>query len=103
MDLSTIIGFVFCVAVVIAGILQGGTLAGFSDLPSFLIVVLGTLGAMAVAFPFPVLFSSSKVFDQSIDIYTPRSKNFVDHTTGNVQSCQKRRNTLLGRIYFNNG
>ena len=93
MDLSTIIGFVFCIAVVIAGILQGGTLAGFSDTPSFLIVVLGTLGAMAVSFPFPVLFSSSKVLTKALT-FTPRDPKALLTTLQEMSNRARREGTL---------
>ena len=93
MDLSTIIGFVFCVTVVIAGILQGGTLGGFSDLPSFLIVVLGTLGALAVAFPFPVLFASFKVMTKALT-FTPRDPKSLLTTLQEMSNRARREGTL---------
>ena len=64
MDLTTIVGFIFCIAVVIFGILNGGELGGFIDTPSFFIVVLGSLGAMGVAYPAPQLKISFKVFQK---------------------------------------
>jgi len=52
-DIATIIGFVVAFGLVVAGILQGGSLATFIDPPSLLIVVGGTIGATLVNYSLP--------------------------------------------------
>ncbi len=53
MDIATIIGFVMAFGLVVAGILQGGSLGTFIDPPSVLIVVGGTIGATLVNYSLP--------------------------------------------------
>lgn len=52
MDLATIIGMLAAFGLVISGIMQGSSLLIFIDIPSFIIVVGGTIGASLVHFPF---------------------------------------------------
>ena len=51
MDLANIIGLLVGVGFVIFGILQGGSLALFIDIPSMFIVVGGTIGATLINYP----------------------------------------------------
>jgi len=51
MDLATIIGLVSAFALVILGIMQGGSLSSFLDPPSALIVIGGTIGATLINYP----------------------------------------------------
>ena len=93
MDLTTIIGFVFCVAVVIFGILNGGEIGGFIDTPSFFIVVLGSLGAMGVAFPGPQLKGSLKVLVKALT-FTPRDPKALLTTLQEMSNRARREGTL---------
>jgi chemotaxis protein MotA len=93
MDLTTIIGFVFCVAVVIFGILNGGEIGGFIDTPSFFIVVLGSLGAMGVAFPGPQLKGSFKVLVKALT-FTPRDPKALLTTLQEMSNRARREGTL---------
>ena len=51
MDLGTVIGIVFSFGLVVAAILSGSSLIVFISVPSFLVVVGGTLGAALVNYP----------------------------------------------------
>ena len=53
MDLSTIIGIVSGMVLIIISILLGGSLLAFFDAASIMIVVGGTIAATLVAFPIP--------------------------------------------------
>ncbi len=53
MDLSTVIGIVSGIVLIVVSILLGGSLLAFFDLPSIMIVVGGTLAATLVAYPIP--------------------------------------------------
>lgn len=55
MDLSSIIGVVAGVAVIIWGIILGGPIMNFWDPPSIVIVVGGTIAAIVASFPFSLL------------------------------------------------
>lgn len=49
-DLATILGLVFCFMLIAAGIAMGQSNANFFDVPSVLIVILGTMAATSVAY-----------------------------------------------------
>ncbi len=51
MDLGTVIGIVLSFGLVVAAILTGSSLIVFVSIPSFLIVIGGTIGAALVNFP----------------------------------------------------
>lgn len=51
MDKATIIGFVATVLLLVTGILIGGPLTAFFDVPSMAIVIGGTAGAMFIGYP----------------------------------------------------
>ena len=51
MDIATIVGIISAFGIVVVAILMGG-LGLFIDIPSFLIVVGGTLGATMIQYPF---------------------------------------------------
>lgn len=55
MDLSSIIGIVAGLAVIIWGILLSGNIMNFVDIPSVAIVLGGTIGAIIASYPFSVL------------------------------------------------
>lgn len=99
MDLTTILGFFFCVAVVIFGILNGGEIGGFIDTPSFFIVVLGSLGAMGVAYPAPQLKGSFKVLSKALT-FTPRDPKALLSTLQEMSNRARREGTLSLEEYI---
>ena len=66
MNLSIIIGWVLCWGLVIFGILSGGQIAWFIDVPSVAITLGGAIGATLACFPLSVLKSVPKTFLMSI-------------------------------------
>lgn len=50
MDLASILGIIFSLALIVAGIAVGKSQANFFNLPSVLIVVLGTMAATSIAY-----------------------------------------------------
>ncbi|MBN1290277.1 MAG: motility protein A [Candidatus Latescibacteria bacterium] len=61
MDLATIIGLVTGLGFVVFGILKGGSLLQFYDLPSILIVGGGTIGATLINYPLTEIIGVIKV------------------------------------------
>ncbi len=61
MDIGTVIGIVAAFALVIWGILLGGSLSQFADGPSVAIVIGGTFAALLVAFPLQKVLGVAKV------------------------------------------
>lgn len=55
MNISGIVGLLLAIGFILYGIISGGKIIWFYDLPSILIVVGGTIGAVIFNFPFSVL------------------------------------------------
>lgn len=61
MDLATIIGVVFAFGMVLMGIMSGGPISLFVNVPSLLIVVGGTLGIVFINYPLKDVFGLAGV------------------------------------------
>jgi chemotaxis protein MotA len=62
MDLATIIGLVLAAGGILGGyMIEGGSIGGLINVPGFMIVVVGTLGATVIAFPLENLLGWPKV------------------------------------------
>lgn len=70
MDIATIGGLVLCIAMILLGILLGGSLSQFIDYPSMAIVVGGSLGAVAIAYPLSVLINLISVTMKAVFVYS---------------------------------
>ncbi|HJM89224.1 MAG TPA: flagellar motor protein [Dehalococcoidia bacterium] len=63
MDLVTVIGFAVAFIGIIGGFtIEGGSIAGLINLPGFLIVVVGTLGATMISFPLEKIIAIPKLY-----------------------------------------
>ncbi|MEC8379133.1 MAG: motility protein A [Myxococcota bacterium] len=76
MDISSVVGFILAVVLLIAGMAKGSSLLIFVDIPSILIVVLGSIAAMGVSFPMANLIGSFKVMRNAF-FFTPRDPKGV--------------------------
>lgn len=62
MDLATVIGLVVAALGIIGGyMIEGGSIAGLINIPGFMIVIMGTIGATMVAFPLTHVLALPKV------------------------------------------
>ncbi|MFC1606764.1 motility protein A [Candidatus Latescibacterota bacterium] len=61
MDLATIIGLTACIGFIIFGILDGGSLMLFINIPSAMIVIGGTIGATLINYPLKEILGVTKV------------------------------------------
>lgn len=66
LDLSTIFGIVFAVALIAGAISMGQSNASFFDLPSILIVILGTVAATSIAYTAQEMRRASRIIAHSI-------------------------------------
>ena len=63
MDLATVIGLTIAAVGIIGGFtIEGGGISSLINLPGFLIVVVGTMGATMVAFPLKMVLGIPKLF-----------------------------------------
>lgn len=66
MDLSTILGVVGALALMLVAIMQGGGVLLFLDIPSVIIVFGGTIGATLVHYPFKDVFGTFAIAKKTI-------------------------------------
>lgn len=65
MDIATIIGIIAAFGLVIGAIMTAGSITFFIDVPSFLIVIGGTIGATLISYPLKELLGVTKVVSQA--------------------------------------
>lgn len=65
-DLVTILGLIFAVGVIVAAIVTNQSKANFFNVPSFLIVVMGTIFVTSVSYSWEELSKAGKIFVQSM-------------------------------------
>ena len=61
MDISTILGIIFGFGLVIAAMASGGGLSAFVNMPSIMIVLGGTIGAVLINYPLSDILGVSTV------------------------------------------
>lgn len=66
MDLSTILGIVGAMGLMLVAIMQGGGVLLFLDIPSVIIVFGGTIGATLVHYPFKEVFGTLSIAKKTI-------------------------------------
>ncbi|MCL2107906.1 MAG: motility protein A [Oscillospiraceae bacterium] len=66
MNFTIIIGWVLCIAAVVFGIMDGGNFSDFINLPSLLIVIGGTFGALIATTPLSQVLKLGKIFKVAI-------------------------------------
>ncbi|MEW5766754.1 MAG: MotA/TolQ/ExbB proton channel family protein [bacterium] len=93
MDIATLGGLAFCIAMVVIGILLGGSLTQFIDYPSMAITIGGTIGAVTMAFP---LSNMINLISVTLKAVMPYSSNPTDIIKTFVTFAEKaRRDGLL--------
>lgn len=93
MDLASIVGLVLGVGFIIFGILSGGSLALFIDLPSMLIVGGGTMGATLLNYPIGEIIGVVKVVKKAF-LYTEESPIRVIDTLVSFAETARREGIL---------
>ncbi len=93
MDLASIIGIVVGVGFIIFGILSGGSLMLFFDVPSMLIVGGGTLGATLVNFPLGEVLGVVKIVKKAF-LHTEESPIGVIDTLVSFAETARREGIL---------
>ncbi|MBP2026404.1 chemotaxis protein MotA [Acetoanaerobium pronyense] len=89
MDLSTIIGIVLGVALILFAILINGSLGSFIDPASIMIVVGGTLAATLVAFPIPQVKDIIKLTRKTFANRDSNPGNIINDIIGLANKARK--------------
>lgn len=66
MDIATVIGLVLGVIVIVGAVLLGGTVAMFVDIVSVLVVIVGSIAALLIAFPMGHVIKMPKVMMNAV-------------------------------------
>jgi len=92
-DFSTVGGLILCVVLIIGGIINGGELGSFYDIPSILIVGLGSPAAVAVCYPLDKFINMFKVTRQAFT-FQPRDTKEILRTLQEMSNRARREGTL---------
>jgi chemotaxis protein MotA len=92
-DFSTIGGLLLCVVLIIGGIMDGGELVSFYNLPSVLIVGLGSPAAVAICYPFNTFLNMFKVTKQAL-LFQPRDTKEILKILQDMSNRARREGTL---------
>ena len=80
MDLATIIGLAGGAACIVMSVLtSGGTLGGIWDLPSFIMVMGGSFGAMFIAYPMSYGLGIFKIIGRTFKTFDFGEKNIIQN------------------------
>lgn len=93
LDISTLGGLILCATLIIFGIMEGGQLINFYNLPSVLIVGLGSPAAVAICYPMNVFVNMFKVTKQAVT-YQPRDTKEILRTLQEMSNRARREGTL---------
>lgn len=77
MDISTIIGLVLAIGLVLGSILIGGGLGDFVDVPSLMITVGGSFAAILINFQLPVAFGAINVIKKCFLVKVPEPSEVI--------------------------
>ncbi len=93
MDLSTIFGMLVCFLVVTGAITIGGPIIGFVDPTSVLVVICGSIAAVATCYPMTALKMFPKILSNAIT-YTPRDTKALLEILQTMSNRARREGTL---------
>ncbi len=89
MDLATLIGLVSAVGVILSAILLGGGLGMFVDVPSLLIVVGGTFGAVMMKFSLAQILGAFKVAIKAFIFKLDKPEQLIEQTVEMANEARK--------------
>lgn len=89
MDLATLIGLVGGFGIVIMAILIGGSVSLFLDMPSFLIVVVGSVFVVMIKFSLQQFLKSAKVIAKTFTYKMPATDKLIDEIVEVAQLARK--------------
>ncbi len=78
MDLATLVGFIVAVGIIMAAMIMGGGIGPFIDIPSLLVVVGGTVGAVMMNFTLGQFLGAVKVALKALMFKIDSPENLID-------------------------
>lgn len=89
MDIATLIGLVGGFGLIVGGILAGGSLGAFIDVPSVIIVIGGTLAVIFTMFPMGTVLGAIKVGMKTIFGSAPDAPENIKTIVGLAETARK--------------
>lgn len=89
MDLATIVGLLGAFGIVIMAMLMSGSIAMFVDVPSVLIVLVGTIFASLMKFSLSQFLGAGKVVGKSFAFKSPDPAELIDEIVGLADEARK--------------
>ncbi|MCP5202396.1 MAG: flagellar motor protein PomA [Gammaproteobacteria bacterium] len=89
MDLATLVGLIAAVGIILAAIFTGGSVGMFVDVPSLLIVVGGTSGAVMMKFTMGQFFGAFKVAMRAFMFKIDKPEELIAQTVEMANEARK--------------
>lgn len=102
MDIATIIGLFGSLALIIGAIATGGSLAGFIDVPSILVVFGGTVAVAFIMFPLGTVLGSMKVGMKAFFSKPPDPMDSIDIVINLAERARKESLVSLEKVSIDN-
>lgn len=108
MDLATLIGLIAAVVIIVGAIILGGSAGTFFNVPSLLVVVGGTVGAVLMQFSIGQFFGAMKVALKAF-FHKPQSPDQIIETTVEMANTARKGGLLAledkdtGNAFFQRG
>lgn len=102
MDIATIIGLFGALALIVGAIAVGGSLAGFIDVPSILVVCGGTVAVAFIMFPLGTVLGSMKVGMKAFFSKPPDPLDSIDIVINLAEKARKESLVSLEKVSIDN-
>lgn len=89
MDLSTLVGLILGVVLILFAILLGGSIAAYIDIPSVLIVIGGCIAAVLTAFPLEKVLKLPGVFQKTLKPPAANSAALIDQMVSYAEVARR--------------
>ena len=89
MDLATLVGFLATAGIIISAIFLGGSAGTFFNVPSLLVVIGGTIGAVLMQFTMGQFFGAFKVGMKSLFSKVPSPSELIEMTIDLATTARK--------------
>lgn len=102
MDIGSIVGVVIGLVFIVGSILASGTLGAFIDIPSLLVVIGGTIGALIIKNPIPTMINAIKVVLKAFFNQSPRSNETISEIVALAETARKESILALEKVEISN-
>lgn len=89
MDLATLVGLLAALGIIMASILLGGSVSTFLNVPSLLVVIGGTIGAVLMQFSVGQFFGAMKVELKAFFNQSQAPEELIETTIYMANSARK--------------